>query len=255
MPSARIRSSASEEDTPDIRKIHSRHTWKLENKQLGNGQPISRKSVYYIQNEVMKRKEKFHFSKQEIESLCTIFRYLTRDDDKNTIDRTRFRDILHNTFEMTDDILMDRVFKVFDRDNDGQVNMLEWIIGLNIYLRGTLDEKIIFAFNCYSLKGEKYITRQEIFQLLKNTMLKQPGNDEDPTESIKELVEITMKKLDKDHDSRLDDHDFAVSVREDPLLLSCFGQIFPYHKKKVDFEKSVFGQTLTKNQMEIIFDY
>ncbi|CAF1423566.1 unnamed protein product [Adineta steineri] len=60
MPSARIRSSASEEDTPDIRKIHSRHTWKLENKQLGNGQPISRKSVYYIQNEVMKRKEKFH---------------------------------------------------------------------------------------------------------------------------------------------------------------------------------------------------
>ncbi|CAF1421265.1 unnamed protein product [Adineta steineri] len=207
MPSARIRSSASEEDTPDIRKIHSRHTWKLENKNL------------------------------------------------DTIDRTRFRDILHNTFEMTDDILMDRVFKVFDRDNDGQVNMLEWIIGLNIYLRGTLDEKIIFAFNCYSLKGEKYITRQEIFQLLKNTMLKQPGNDEDPTESIKELVEITMKKLDKDHDSRLDDHDFAVSVREDPLLLSCFGQVFPYHKKKVDFEKLVFGQTLTKNQMEIIFDY
>jgi len=38
------------------------------------------------------------------------------------------------------------VFKAFDRDNDGQVNMLEWVVGLNIYLRGTLDEKIACKF-------------------------------------------------------------------------------------------------------------
>ena len=114
-------------------------------------------------------------SKQEIESLCTIFRHLTKGGDKGIprwcfflildiliekIDRNRFRDILHNTFDMTDDILMDRgmypgfnddlvercscslVFKAFDRDNDGQVSMLEWVVGLNTYLRGTLDEKI-----------------------------------------------------------------------------------------------------------------
>ena len=28
------------------------------------------------------------------------------------------------------------------------------------------------AFNCYSLKGEKHITREEIFQLLKSSVLK-----------------------------------------------------------------------------------
>ncbi len=33
--------------------------------------------------------------------------------------------------------------------------------------------------------------------------------------------------MDKDRDSRLGSNDFAESVREDPLLLSCFGQIFP----------------------------
>jgi hypothetical protein len=155
------------------------------------------------------------------------------------------------------------VFKAFDRDNDGQVNMLEWVIGLNTYLRGTLDEKIAckflnkqilhltsflyfpVAFNCYSLKGEKHITREEIFQLLKSSVLKvrnngfvskyriyfsffflQQAGDEDPDESIKELVEITLKKMDKDHDNRLGDNDFSQSVREDPLLLSCFGQVF-----------------------------
>ena len=120
------------------------------------------------------------------------------------LDRNRFRDILHNTFDLTDDILMDRgnsiclpilgnislkiVFKAFDRDNDGQVSMLEWVIGMNTYLRGTLDEKIAckllffsnqrdyclfsVAFNCYSLKGEKHISREEIFQLLKSSVLK-----------------------------------------------------------------------------------
>ena len=52
-------------------------------------------------------------------------------------------------------------------------------------------------------------------------------NDENPIESVKELVEITLKKIDKDRDNRLSDDDFAAAVREDPLLLSCFGQIFP----------------------------
>ncbi len=56
--------------------------------------------------------------------------------------------------------------------------------------------------------------------------LSQQAGDEDLDESIKELVEITLKKMDKDHDNRLGDNDFSQSVREDPLLLSCFGQVF-----------------------------
>jgi len=32
--------------------------------------------------------------------------------------------------------------------------------------------------------------------------------------------------MDKDHDNRLGDTDFSASVREDPVLLSCFGQVF-----------------------------
>ncbi|CAF1082749.1 unnamed protein product [Adineta steineri] len=136
------RSSAQNIETSGTRKVHSRHTWKLESISHGKGQPVSRKAIQHVQDEVAKRKDKFHFSKQEIESLCTIFRHLTKSD---RIDRPRFRDVLHNTFDMTDDILMDRVFKAFDRDNDGQVSMLEWVVGLNTYLRGTLDEKIAFV--------------------------------------------------------------------------------------------------------------
>jgi Ca2+-binding EF-hand superfamily protein len=64
------------------------------------------------------------------------------------MDRFKFRDILQNSFDMTDDFMMDKVFKTFDRDNDGYLSMVEWVYGLSTFLRGTHEEKI----NCKILK-------------------------------------------------------------------------------------------------------
>jgi hypothetical protein len=41
--------------------------------------------------------------------------------------------------------------------------------------------------------------------------------------------------MDKDHDNRLSDNDFSQSVREDPLLLSCFGQVFANSKVNIQY--------------------
>ncbi len=75
------------------------------------------------------------------------------------MDRLKFRDVLHNSFDMTDDILMDRVFRAFDRDNDSFLSMSEWVESLSIFLRGTQDEKIkciYFDYNYnYKTKKEK----------------------------------------------------------------------------------------------------
>ena len=43
-------------------------------------------------------------SKWEIESLMNIFKQQT----KAKLDRPKFRDVLHNQFDMTDDLIMDR---------------------------------------------------------------------------------------------------------------------------------------------------
>ena len=34
------------------------------------------------------------------------------------------------------------MFKAFDKDSDGFLNQKEWIMGLSMFLRGTLDEKM-----------------------------------------------------------------------------------------------------------------
>jgi hypothetical protein len=43
--------------------------------------------------------------------------------------------------------------------------------------------------------------------------------------------------MDKDHDNRLGDNDFSASVREDPLLLSCFGQVFANARVSIQRKK------------------
>ena len=58
--------------------------------------------------------------------------------DLDKMDRSRFREFLHNAFDMTDDILLDRIFKYFDSDNDGYIGREEWIMGLSVFLKGTV---------------------------------------------------------------------------------------------------------------------
>ncbi|KAL5006579.1 hypothetical protein ScPMuIL_015385 [Solemya velum] len=149
--------------------------------------------------------KKTHFNKIEIETLLKLMRKLHGESSQKQamksppgsmlrLDRTKFRDLLHNDFAMTDDILMDRVFKAFDKDNDSSVNEEEWIMGLSTFLRGTIDEKTNFCFAVYDLNSDGYISREEIFHLLKNTLVKNT-NEEDPDEGVKDLVELALKKM------------------------------------------------------------
>jgi Ca2+-binding EF-hand superfamily protein len=61
---------------------------------------------------------------------------------KHKLDRSKFREILSHTFGMTDDVLMDRVFRAFDKDCDSYVSPEEWVKGVSVILKGTLDEQI-----------------------------------------------------------------------------------------------------------------
>ena len=46
----------------------------------------------------------------------------------------------------------------------------------------------------YDLNGDGFISREEMFHMLKNSLIRQL-TEEDPDEGIKDLVEITVKKM------------------------------------------------------------
>uniref|UniRef100_A0A8C3K1S1 EF-hand calcium binding domain 1 n=1 Tax=Calidris pygmaea TaxID=425635 RepID=A0A8C3K1S1_9CHAR len=174
-----------------------------------------------------------HFNKSEVECLIKLFNALVKRPGQSNsrfagvgFDRNMFRDTLHSAFGMTDVMLMDRVFRTFDRDNDSCISVVEWVEGLSVFLRGTLEERIKYCFEVYDLNGDGYISREEMFQMLKNSLLKQPS-EEDPDEGIKDLVDIALKKMDYDHDGKLSFMDFEKAVRDENLLLEAFGPCLP----------------------------
>ncbi|XP_047933480.1 calaxin isoform X5 [Anser cygnoides] len=149
-------------------------------------------------------------NKSEVECLIKLFDTLvTASGDRFGavgFDRNMFRDTLHRAFGMTDDMVMDRD-----------------------------------CFEVYDLNGDGYISREEMFQMLKNSLLKQPS-EEDPDEGIKDLVDIALKKMDYDHDGKLSFADFEKAVRDDNLLLEAFGPCLPDIKGSLAFEKKTFKE-------------
>nr|CAG6016156.1 unnamed protein product [Menidia menidia] len=111
---------------------------------------MNRKVIQALAEAISKKVE--HFDKKETECLIWEYNELVGEQPSPGrasagLDRGRFRGILHNLFGMTDDMIMDGVFRTFDKDNDGFISVEEWIEGLSVFLRGTLDEKIKCKFS------------------------------------------------------------------------------------------------------------
>uniref|UniRef100_A0A3Q0SYQ4 Calaxin n=1 Tax=Amphilophus citrinellus TaxID=61819 RepID=A0A3Q0SYQ4_AMPCI len=190
---------------------------------------MNRKVVQALAETISKHVE--HFNKNEAECLIQEFNVLTGKPTNSGravhgLDRGKFISVLHNTFGLTDDMITGRVFRTFDKDNDGIVSVKEWIEGLSVFLRGTLEEQIKYCFSVYDLNGDNAISREEMFHMLKNSLIRQPS-EEDPDEGIKDLVEIVLKKMDYDHDGKASFEDFKKAVKDENLLLEAFGTCLP----------------------------
>ncbi|XP_059619280.1 calaxin [Phlebotomus argentipes] len=202
-------------------------------------------------------KKKTHFSKIELEALCRIYKKLVTNCHVTSrvlaannpgsviakphatiegIDRAVFRELLHSTFDIvTEETLMERIFCAWDTGFEGMPLRLEgWIIGLSIFLRGSQAEKVAFCFRVYDLNSDGFITRDEMFILLRNCLIKQP-QDEDPDEGVRDLVEIALRKFDNDKDGKVSFQDFQTAVTEEPLLLEAFGQCLPSESATISF--------------------
>jgi len=173
-----------------------------------------------------------------VKCLLQIFNRLCENQEEKTLERPKFGDIMHNDFHMTDDILLDRIFRAFDKDTDNKVNAEEWVKGLSIFLRGCLKEKIKFCFDVYDMNSDGWITKEEMFHMLK-FCLPQRQQEEDPDEGVRDLVECALKKLDTDQDSRVSFEDYTKAVHKDELLLECLGPCLPDQKYVQIFMESV----------------
>uniref|UniRef100_A0A8C2NU85 EF-hand domain-containing protein n=1 Tax=Capra hircus TaxID=9925 RepID=A0A8C2NU85_CAPHI len=172
-----------------------------------------------------------HFSKFEVKCLINLFYNLVGEvtERQGVIIGIQAQ---HKRYVVCLSLFL--VFRGFDKDNDGCISVIEWVYGLSVFLRGTLEEKMKYCFEVFDLNGDSFISKEEMFHMLKNSLLKQPS-EEDPDEGIKDLVEITLKKMDHDHDGKLSFADY------EQALGSCLPRPCPFPTpSQKEFEAQVF---------------
>ncbi|KAF2976477.1 hypothetical protein EK904_014297 [Melospiza melodia maxima] len=59
------------------------------------------------------------------------------------------------------------LFNAFDTDHNGSVSFEDFVMGLSILLRGTVQEKLNWAFNLYDINKDGYITKEEMLDIMK----------------------------------------------------------------------------------------
>lgn len=85
------------------------------------------------------------------------------------------------------------------------------------------------------MAGDRSLAREELYHCLKNCLIRTSGIEEDVEESIKEIVEIALKKLDKDKNGQITFSDFHAAVHGDNLLLEACGPCLPSPKTITNF--------------------
>lgn len=118
----------------------------------------------------------------------------------------------------------EQIFKVFDADNSGKIDFIEFILAISASSDGDIRKKLAMCFRLYDTNKNGKIDKKEMEKML-NTIydLKGESNrkgDNDP----KQRVEAVFNKLDKDRSGTLDEHEFIEGCISDPVLMKILYQ-------------------------------
>lgn len=94
------------------------------------------------------------------------------------------------------------VFNTLDQDHSGLISFEDFVQNLSILSRGSLEEKLRWAFTLYDINGDGCITKEEMTDIVTAVYelmgkLAEPSIEED---TVKEKVDKIFQKMDKNQD-------------------------------------------------------
>ncbi|GIY24977.1 kv channel-interacting protein 4 [Caerostris darwini] len=109
------------------------------------------------------------------------------------------------------------VFNTFDQDHTGAITFTDFVIGLSVLARGTLQEKLRWVFSLYDINGDGYITKDEMSRIIAS-IYDMMGKSMDPPleeSTTREHVERVFQRLDLNKDGVVTMEEFMDSCTQD----------------------------------------
>ncbi|XP_071655494.1 calsenilin-like isoform X3 [Patagioenas fasciata] len=140
------------------------------------------------------------FTKAELQAL---YRGFKSECPSGLVDEETFTGIYSRFFPQGDaSAYAHFLFDAFDADRDGALCFQDFAVGLSVLLRGTVRQRLEWAFNLYDLNKDGCVTKEEMLQVIKSiyAMLgrstRPPLRDSAPAEHL----ELFFQKMDRDRD-------------------------------------------------------
>ena len=162
-----------------------------------------------------------HYTQREIHQLHHQF---MQETQSGFIPRQDFSE-LSGMLGITDPVLSDMVFRVFDNNNDGYISFSEFVHAMSTMTRGTSNEKLDFGFRLYdhgSTGPKGYLVKGDLLRAviplhtMYNGLLSTKGETHASAES---LVDNIFNQMDTNRDGRITLEEYRSSALRDPAII------------------------------------
>ncbi|XP_072726138.1 A-type potassium channel modulatory protein KCNIP2 isoform X1 [Ciconia boyciana] len=163
--------------------------------------------------------EQTKFTRKELQVL---YRGFKNECPSGIVNEENFKQIYSQFFPQGDSSTYATfLFNAFDTDHDGSVSFEDFVSGLSIILRGTIDDRLNWAFNLYDLNKDGCITKEEMLDIMKS-IYDMMGKYTYPAmreEAPREHVENFFQKMDRNNDGVVTIEEFLESCQKDENIM------------------------------------
>ncbi|XP_046910307.2 A-type potassium channel modulatory protein KCNIP1 isoform X1 [Dermatophagoides farinae] len=178
-----------------------------------------------------------HFRPEALETLCQltkftrkelqmIYRGFKQEAPSGVVREDSFKHIYSQFFPKGADVnqYAHYVFNTFDPERTGIVTFTDFVIGLSVLSRGTIQDKLKWIFSLYDVNCDGVISKDDlsrviisVYDLLGKSV--QPQVDES---TYKQHIDRVFKKLDLNNDGIVTYEIFVEACKKDDDLLQSF---------------------------------